>query len=263
MVRRLLFVLPPLLLAVAAYVALRGAPVNTAVRFVVYRPITAQFYIDAWTHRGTRLDFEHQAKLMFSFGRPGDIGLACFQSEREEQWGLRVYADGAWYFSPQQSRPPGGDLSLGKPGDVPFCADFDGDGRPDNGVFSGGEWTVRTSSGSQLRFSFGMAADRPVVLNVPGRGNARDRRNVVYGVYRRGIWYIDLDGDGKADATHAFGGQPQDIPLLLPHWRAGQDGGYSLAIFRDGLWFVKADPNDTATTQFYFGAPGDIPSVLY
>jgi hypothetical protein len=263
LIGRILFVVPAVLVAVAGYVAFKGAGTNNAMRFVVYRPSTGHFYIDKWTRPGERLDVEHRAELVVPFGRPGDIGFGCLQSSREEPFGLRVYADGAWYFSAQMSRPPGGDLLLGKAGDVPFCADFDGDGRADNGVFSAGQWLVRTHDGALLRFDFGMGGDRPLVVNAHGRGNDRDRRNLIYGVYRAGIWYLDLDGDSRADVMHAFGGQPNDVALLIPRTNAGDGSPYSLAIFRDGLWFVKGDPNDAATQQFYFGSAGDVPSVLY
>jgi hypothetical protein len=266
MIRRFLPVLILLPFAVALYLAVRGAPANTAVRFVVYRPSTAVFYIEAWRQPGTRLDVDHQPESTVPFGRPGDVGLACFQHDLNDPLGLRVYSGGIWYFSGRKTRPADGDLLLGQSGDVPFCADFDGDGRPDNGVFRGGEWLVRTSGvigGADLRFRFGNAGDRPVLLNVPGRGNGTDRRNLVYGVYRQGIWHIDLDGDGTVDATYAFGGLPQDIPLLIPRWSRNGTGSYSLAIFRDGVWFVREDPNDSATTQFYFGTNGDLPSVMY
>jgi hypothetical protein len=211
-----------------------------------------------------RLDVDYRAESVVRFGKPGDTGLACAQQDREEPYGLRVYADGAWYLSAQQSRPSSGDFRVGQAGDVPFCADFDGDGRPDSGVFHAGEWRVHTGrlGAAYLRFRLGADGDRPVLLNVAGRGNRSDRQNLVYGVYRNGIWHIDLDGDGVVDVTHAFGGLPQDIPLLIPSW-VGSQTGYSLAIFRDGTWYVKADPNGSVVTQFYFGTTGDVPSLVY
>jgi hypothetical protein len=156
---------------------------------------------------------------------------------------------------------------LGQAGDLPFCADFDGDGVADSGVFRGGDWYVATKhagSAPDIRFSLGAPGDRPVVLNAEGTGNRTDRRNVVYGVYRRGMWYLDTKGQGKVDAAHAFGGLPQDVPLLIPRWSAtaGAVPPYSLAIFRDGTWYVKPDPDGAQTLSFPFGAPGDLPGFV-
>ncbi len=130
---------------------------------------------------------------------PGDVGLVCPQQDREDPRGLRAYAGGLWYLSAKADRQANGDLALGQPSDLPFCADFDGDGTADSGVFRNGEWYVATrGSGSavDIRFSLGGAGDRPVALNVSGAGNASDRRNIVYGVYRRGVWHLDTRGSG-------------------------------------------------------------------
>jgi hypothetical protein len=81
----------------------------------------------------------------------------------------------------------------------------------------------------------------------------------VYGVYRGGAWYLDTRGTGAADATHYFGGLPQDVPLLIPRWVAGGADGYSLAIFRDGTWFIRPAPDGPVTLSFPFGQAGDLP----
>ncbi len=266
MLRRLSPLIPLLPLAIAAYFVLRAdVPSVEHVRFALYRPANAQFYIDRSTPAGTSLEFAHGAEAI-AFGRPGDIGLACPQDHREESYGLRVYADGLWYLSSPASRPASGDVALGAPGDVPLCADFDGDGRADSGVFRAGEWIVHTSGPlrrAEIRFRFGDDGDLPVILKVRGRGNGTDRRDVVYGVYRNGYWNVDLDGDGKVDAIHAFGGMPQDRPLLIPRWGGSGQRPYSLAIFRDGMWYVKPDPDGASMIGFGYGQTGDVPSVLY
>ena len=265
--RRVLFVLPWIAVT-GVVVFLARQPADTrSIRFALYRPANAVFYLDRWTALGGALDHTHDANEMIAFGVPGDVGLACPQDVREEPLGFRVYAGGHWFLSGPSNRPAKGDIVLGKPGDVPFCADFDGDGIADSGVFRGGEWfvaTKRAGSDVEIRFSLGTAGDRPVALNVKGAGNKTDRRNLVYGVYRRGVWYIDAKGTGKVEAEHTLGGLPQDVPLLIPRWSAaaGTTPPYSLAIFRDGTWFVKPDPDGTQTLSFGFGAAGDLPGFV-
>jgi hypothetical protein len=229
------------------------------VRFVVYRPVAAQFYLDDAVAPGAALGGSHTANDSFALGKPGDVGLACPQSERTNPAGFRTFANGTWRLSP-------GELTLGQHRDLPFCADFNGDGLADSGVFRDGTWFVTTKRDGvpDVRWSFGAAGDRPVVLNVKGAGNTTDRKNVVYGVYRRGMWYLDRHGTGAVDAAHAFGGLPQDIPLLIPRWsREGSAApGYSLAIFRDGTWHIKPDPDGAQTLSFSFGAAGDQPGFI-
>jgi hypothetical protein len=266
--RALLSLAAALLLAGVAYVVLRDGDETRLVRFSLYRPAAAQFYLDSGAMPGGSLDYAHDAKVVVPFGVPGDVGLACPQDDPENRNGYRVFANGLWFLSARPDRPPKGDQALGQAGDLPFCADFDGDGFADNGVFRDGHWYLATGKrGGEVtsEFVLGAAGDRPVVLNVDGAGNATDRRNVVYGVYRQGTWYLDRNGDGVVDATHTFGGLPQDLPLLIPRWSANAKAGigYSLAIFRDGTWFVKPDPDGVVTLSFGFGQPGDLPGFVY
>jgi len=266
--RVLLAVLPLVPLAAALYLLLREPATQHGIRFALYRPSAAQFYLDRGTGVGGPLDYAHDAKDTVPFGVPGDIGLVCPQKDREDPRGYRVFAKGVWFLSGKAKRPPEGDLAFGQPGDLPFCADFNGDGLADSGVFRDGAWLIATRRGgsnADIRFSFGTTGDRPVVLKVAGAGNASDRKNVVYGVYRQGMWYLDASGTGAVTATHSFGGLPQDLPLLIPRWSsdARATPAYSLAIFRDGTWFIKPDPNGDPTLSFGFGQPGDLPSVDY
>lgn len=256
-----------LLLAGALFLHLREPTDRRFMRFVVYRPSAAQYFLDRGAVRGADIEFTHDASKIVPFGRPGDLGLACPQGDREDPSGFRVFTDGRWFLSGRPDRPVDGDLMLGRAGDLPFCADFDGDGIADSGVFRDGAWLVatqRTGIDPVIRFALGGAGDRPVVLNVKGAGNAADRKNVVYGVYRHGSWYLDTRGSGAVNATHTFGGSPQDVPLLIPRWSRTADAmpAYSLAIFRDGVWHIKPDPDGKETLVFTFGAPGDLPGFI-
>jgi len=248
------------------YLYLRDGERGERVRFVLYRPAVAQFFLDRGTAPGESLESAHEAKDSVAFGVPGDIGLACTQSDRANPNGFRTFSKGVWRLSTGQEKPASVDLMLGQPGDLPFCADFDGDGAADSGVFRDGAWYVATKRDGRpdVRFAFGQAGDRPVVLNVKGAGNKTDRKDVVYGVYRRGMWYLDTRGGGTVDAAHAFGGLPQDVPLLIPRWSrdATATTGYSLAIFRDGVWYLKPDPDGAQMLSFAFGAAGDLPGFV-
>jgi hypothetical protein len=92
----------------------------------------------------------------------------------------------------------------------------------------------------------------PVYIGAKGFGNATNRQNVVYGVYRAGTWFLDTNGSGAPTVTANFGGLIQDVALLIPHWNGV--GTYSLAIYRDGTWFIKPDPLGPFIATVQFGA---------
>lgn len=236
--------------------------------FALYRPATAQFFLDRGVAAGSDLTYDRRVMAVMPLGASGDIGLVCPKSAGETGNAFRAFNGKDWVV---WVNPPGVAervLALGQAGDLPFCADFAGDGVVGSGVFRNGEWLVSSSNrgvGGDLRFSFGAPGDRPVIANIAGRGNRTDRRNIVYGVYRKGIWYLDTDGSGTVAATHAFGGDPQDLPLLIPRWSTDKsvDGKYSLVVFRAGIWFLKPDPEEPQVISFAFGQAGDVPSIQY
>ncbi len=78
------------------------------------------------------------------------------------------------------------------------------------------------------------------------------------------MWYLDTHGTGLVDVGHVFGGLPQDLPLLIPRWSRDPAAtpAYSLAIFRDGTWYVKPDPDGAEILSFSFGAAGDLPGFV-
>jgi hypothetical protein len=145
-------------------------------------------------------------------------------------------------------------FAYGSPTDQALCGNFGGSQLSDVGLFRNGMWFVGASSTPS--FFFGQGGDVPVYIGARGLGNATDRRNVVYGVYRAGIWYLKDLSDFK---TVNFGGLNQDVPLLIPGW--GGNRAYSLAIYRDGTWYIQSIPSNPSIVTVQFGGIGDIPLV--
>ncbi|MEX2141975.1 MAG: SdrD B-like domain-containing protein [Pirellulales bacterium] len=191
---------------------------------------------------------------------------------------------------------------LGAEGDLPVVGDWDGDGKDDIGVF-GRAWTgdpraiahepglphslnmpkataknlppnkedaplrrrmVKVSVQGALRadlidhvFNFGVTGDHPVAGDWAGNGVD------CIGVFRNGVWHMDVDGDGlftPADRRADFG-QKNDIPLA-GDWN--RDGIDELGVYRDGEWILDSNRNyriDAEDLRVQMGESGDQPVV--
>ncbi len=114
--------------------------------------------------------------------------------------------------------------------------------------------------------SFGLAGDQPVAGDWTGNGQIR------MGVFRGGLWYLDLNNNGQwdgvagGDGIFAFG-LPGDT-AVVGDWNG--DGRTKLGIFHCpqtgvctwALDFAGKFAYDAATARFYsYGLPGDLPVV--
>jgi len=113
-------------------------------------------------------------------------------------------------------------------------------------------------------YNFGLPGDQPVAGDWTGNGTTR------IAVFRNGLWYVDLNGNGTwdgingGDAIYGFG-LPGDI-AVVGDWNG--DGRTKLGVFRcpaSGVctWIVDYAGKfvyDPATAKSYsYGLPGDIP----
>ncbi|TWT77035.1 Serine-aspartate repeat-containing protein D precursor [Posidoniimonas polymericola] len=126
---------------------------------------------------------------------------------------------------------------------------------------SGGRLLRRTASGASRAdlidhvFHYGTPGDQPVAGDWNGDGIR------AIGVYRDGVWILDMDGDGRftdRDQTFVFGTMG-DLPVV-GDWDG--DGVDDLGVYRAGRWLVDSNSNrelDAKDTAFELGAPGDTP----
>ena len=224
---------------------------NPFVDLALYRPSTGQFFIRSSLNGSV---------TAIAFGAPGDKGLLCKWNSNPISGGdnLLLFRNGTWFINfAGDGATVNTSAPYGAPTDQPLCGSYGSNLSGSLGLFRNGLWFLNGSN--TPTFSFGAVGDVAVHIGAKGFGNATDRRNMVYGVYRAGIWYLDDFGQGVPTTTVYFGGLSQDVPLLLPRWDG--NGTYSLAIYRDGTWFIRPDVFSPTIVTVQFGAIGDIPLV--
>lgn len=165
-------------------------------------------------------------------------------------------------------------FEFGQPGDVPVVGDWLGQGGASFGVFRAGQWVLDLNSnfwwqGCEVDacLTFGQPGDVPVVGAWRVPGEATTSRQSKIGVFRDGLWRLDLNGNGRSDgcdvdACLAFG-RPGDVPVVGDWTGTGHE---RIGVFRDGQWFVDRNGNGQwdgcdVDACFQFGTAGDAPLV--
>jgi serine-aspartate repeat-containing protein C/D/E len=212
---------------------------------------------------------------------------------RDGEWFMDLDGNGLWDEGDLWAK-------LGDGEDQPVAGDWDGDGKDDIGIF-GMAWigdtkavesdaglptamnppkskyknvppdparaavgfrTMKRTHAGKIRsdlidhvFEYGTIGDRAVVGDWNGDGIKK------IGVFRGGVWYLDIDGDGRwsaADVMVHFG-REGDAPVA-GDWTG--DGITKLGVYRNGTFLLDTDNNrqlDATDRVFELGSPGDKP----
>ena len=133
---------------------------------------------------------------------------------------------------------------------------------PDPSEAAVGYRTLKKGQTGKLRsdlidhvFQYGTKGDIAVTGDWNGDGIS------TIGVFRNGVWFLDMDGDGRwseGDVTVDFG-QDGDRPVV-GDWTG--DGISKLGVFRNGKFILDTNNNrqvDAADKVFELGSPGDKP----
>ncbi len=171
---------------------------------------------------------------------------------------LGIYRQGMWYLDLDNSGTWGGcgqDRCLGAFGglstDIPVVGDWNGDGSTKIGIYRQGYWYLDLNGNgawdgcsvdSCLGPFGGLSIDIPVVGDWNGNGLTK------IGIYRQGMWYLDMNGNGGFDGCGVdgckgpFGGLEIDAPV------AGDWNGEAISrigIYRQGMWYLDRDGSGT------------------
>ena len=123
-----------------------------------------------------------------------------------------------------------------------------------------GQWDG-TKKGDVI-VNLGEEGDVPVVGDWDGAGTSK------VGIFRKGLWVLDFDGDGSwrgegPDRKYRFG-SGCDTPVL-GDWNG--NGRTSVGCFSAGVWQLDMDGNgvwdvNAGDLKIQMGRPGDQPVVL-
>ncbi len=217
---------------------------------------------------------------------------------------IGVFIDGLWFLDLNGNGTwDAADLwaKLGKKADQPVSGDWNGDGKTDIGIF-GPAWigdlkavavepglpdaqnlpikarpknvppdpadaavgwrTMKKTHSGKLRsdlidhvFEYGTKGDHAMTGDWNGDG--------IYtvAIFRNGVWFLDMDGDGRwsdGDVMVEFG-QEGDLPVV-GDWTG--DGISKLGVYRNGTFYLDTNNNrqlDATDKVFQLGNPGDKP----
>jgi hypothetical protein len=173
--------------------------------------------------------------------------------------GKGFYRDGQWFFDENENSCGGGtwiDRHVKAFGgyfeDIPLMGDWTGINNPKIGIYrhgmwyldlnGNGEWDGCYPQGADACFGplGGFGGDKPVNGDWNGSGNSK------VGIYRHGMWYLDLNGNGRWDGCEMdaclgpFGGMGGDKPFI-GDWNG--DGIAKFGIYRDGMWYLDMNGN--------------------
>jgi len=170
----------------------------------------------------------------------------------------KVSGSAYWYFDNNENgvwEGCGNDECLGPfgglPEDIPVIGDWDGTGVQRLGVYRRGDWFFDTNNSGTWNgcetdtciYGFGgFPEDFPVVGDWNGHGITK------IGIYRRGQWFLDRDGDRHWDQNldiyiQTFGGSPEDIPVIGDWTGDTGDRRSKIGIYRKGIWYLDKNGN--------------------
>jgi len=97
------------------------------------------------------------------------------------------------------------------------------------------------------------AGDVPVVGDWNGDGTSK------IGLFRKGTWYLDIDGTHQLPSSKAIGwGKEGDVPMV-GDWNG--DGRTKIGVFSKGIWYLDIDGSHKLTSSriVRWGQAGDLP----
>lgn len=128
--------------------------------------------------------------------------------------------------------------------DEPLLGDIDGNGISDLITWNAisGIWNIVLDDSSSQTFSLGQPGDYPFVVDRDGDG----KEDPMVRRPSEGAWYYLSSNQGYAQQRIVYGARATDVPIP-GHY--DNDGIIDLAIWRDGIWYMRWSSDDVTRTQ--------------
>jgi hypothetical protein len=199
----------------------------------------------------------------------GIDGIKKIGIYRQGMWYLDLNNSGTWSgCGPDRCLGPFGGLGM----DIPVVGDWNKDGRTKIGIYRQGYWYLDMNANGAWD---GCSEDRCLGpfggsdIDIPVTGDWNGNGIAKIGIYRQGMWYLDLDnsgtwsGCGPDSCLGPFGGLSIDIPIV-GDWN--KDSKSKVGIYRQGAWYLDMNGNGTwdgcetdLCNDTFGGVPGDAP----
>jgi hypothetical protein len=175
--------------------------------------------------------------------------------EGDSTWALYRPGKALFFVRSGDAAAQAAEIAFGTAGDKPLWADFDGDGKPEPGLYRNGQWFVSRHADGKvditIRFG-GAPGDIPLADDLDGDGRAD------FVVFRAGEWHVYASRNPALTQILHFG-QAGDTPLLGDF---DGDGKTDLVLYRAGHWYVDTNRDGEVDLEFGFGGvPGDVPLI--
>jgi len=173
-------------------------------------------------------------------------GLISIGIYRNGQWYLDADGDGTFDDCSQDRcvKECGG-----LRGGAPVAGDWTGDGKSKLGIYRSGQWFFDKNNNGvwdgcgidSCINAFGALRD-----DIPVIGDWNQEGKDKIGIYRKGEWFLDLNGNGIWEGCeidtciHDFGGLKDDIPAIGDWNQSGKD---KIGVYRKGQWFLDLNGN--------------------
>jgi hypothetical protein len=188
---------------------------------------------------------------------------------------IGVYYDGFWYLDYDGNGVWDGGVNdkqyafgWSDPNVIPVVGDWNGDGRAKIGVYYKGFWFLDYNgdgqwdggvNDKQYMFGWDDPAVQPMLGDWSGDGTTK------IGIYYKGFWYVDYNGDGSwdtGDRMASLGWVATGVTPIVGDWNGS--GTTKIGIFYQGFWFLDYTGDyawDANGKQYTFGSPGMTPLV--
>ncbi|MHB8882839.1 MAG: choice-of-anchor L domain-containing protein [Thermodesulfovibrionales bacterium] len=177
-------------------------------------------------------------------------------------------SDGNWWII-RSSDAVTTATSWGMYNTLPVTGDWNNSGKTETGVFQDGMWYLDMNGngvwdGELTDMKTAFRADLPGAIPVTGDWDGSGSTSI--GVYKDGIWYLDMNGNGiwdGGDRTVVFNAGQTNATPVTGNWAGGP--ATNIGVYKDGIWYLDMDRDgiwDGEPTDKIVAFRADLPGAI-